>query len=175
MVEKFRDPQAAGFFFTPENHESLIHRPKEFTDNAIPSGNSVAAGVLLRLWKLTGDSLWSGPAVAILESMAGVMAQQPAACPHLLCALDFYLGHPREIAVVGDPRDEKTRLLLREVFGAYLPNKVVACGMDGGVFLLENRPQIEGAPTAYVCEDFVCKAPVTTPAELLRILGPSKP
>jgi uncharacterized protein len=175
MIEKFRDPQGAGFFLTPENHESLIHRPKEFIDNATPSGNSVAVSALLRLWKLTGDSRWSGPAVSILESMAGVMAHQPAACAHMLCALDFHLGHPKEIAVVGNPQEEKTRLFLREIFEAYLPNKVVACGMDGGVFLLENRPQIEGVPTAYVCEDFVCKAPVTTPAELLQNLKPSEP
>jgi uncharacterized protein len=170
MIARFWDPQGKNFYFTSDDHEALIHRPKELFDNAIPSGNSVVAHVLLRLWKLTGNSRFSEYAAAILESMAGMMAQQPSAFPHLLCALDFFLGHPKEIAIVGIPCEEKTRELLRAVFRVYRPNKVVACGTDGGVFLLENRPQINGVPTAYVCENFTCKLPVTTAKELAAFL-----
>jgi uncharacterized protein len=170
MIAKFRDPQERNFYFTSDDHEALIHRPKELFDNAIPSGNSVAAHVLLRIWKLTGNSRFSEYAAAILETMAGIIAQQPSAFAHLLCALDFFLGHPKEIAIVGIPCEEKTRELLRAVFRGYLPNKVVACGTDGGVFLLENRLQINGAPTAYVCENFTCKLPVTTAEDLANLL-----
>jgi uncharacterized protein len=170
MMEKFWDPHGRNFYFTSKDHEALIHRPKEVFDNAIPSGNSAAAYALLRLWRLTGDSRFSEYAAAILESVAGMIARQPSAFPHLLCAIDFCMGHPKEIAIVGDPCEEKTREFLRAVFGMYLPNKVVACGTDGGVYLLENRPQINGAPTAYVCEDFTCKLPVTTAEELVKFL-----
>ncbi len=170
MIAKFWDRQNKNFYFTAENHESLIHRPKEFVDNATPSGNSVAAHVLLRLWKFTGDSRWSDYAVSVLESMAGLGAQQPAAFANLFCALDFYLGLPKEIAIVGHPHEEITRRFLSEIFHLYLPNKVVACGMNGGLFLLENRPQIQGGATAYVCENFTCGLPVTTPSELAKLL-----
>jgi uncharacterized protein YyaL (SSP411 family) len=170
MIDGFWDPQGKTFYFTSRDHETLIHRPKELVDNAVPSGNSVAVYALLRLWKLTGESRYSDYAGMILESLGGLMAQQPAAFPHLLCALDFHLGNPKEIAVVGDPEDERTRELLRSIFGLYLPNKVVACGMGGDVFLLENRQQREGVPTAYVCENFTCNLPVTTSQELIKRL-----
>jgi uncharacterized protein len=176
MVGNFRDPEGGGFFFTSADHETLIHRPKEFYDNATPSGNSVAAGALLRLWKLTGDNRWSAHSVSIMESAADLMQQHPAAFPHLLCALDFYLGRTREIAVVGDPLESRTGELLREIFHRYLPNKVVACGIDGDLFLLKDRFQVNGLPTAYVCENFSCSLPVTGPdglADRLRGLNPS--
>ncbi|HTY62323.1 MAG TPA: thioredoxin domain-containing protein [Acidobacteriota bacterium] len=166
MIEKFGDSRGGGFYFTSADHESLIHRPKEFFDNATPSGNSVAALALLRLWKLTGEQEWMQPAVSILEIMAEPMARHPAALPHMLCALDFCLGRTMEIAVIGNPSDEETRKLLDEVFRAYEPNKVVACGTHDDVFLLRGKPQIGGRATAYVCENFACKLPVTTAEDL---------
>jgi hypothetical protein len=172
MIAKFRDLPGRGFYFTSGDHEALIHRPKEFFDNASPSGNSVAVHALLRLWKLTGNSQFSEYAISYLGHMAGMMARQPSAFPNLLCALDFYLRGSKEIAVVGNPSTEETRILLREIFRPYLPNKVVACGMDGEPFLLEKRPQINGLPTVYVCENFACKLPVTAPTELAELLVP---
>ena len=170
MTRKFWDSQGKAFYFTSEDHESLILRPKEFYDNAIPSGNSVAASALLRLWKLTGDQQWVPYAVSILENMAESMARHPAALPHLLCALDFYLSRSKEIAIIGDPRESQTRELLSEIFHMYLPNKVVACGADGDLFLLKDRPQIDGRATAYVCENFSCRLPVNTPQGLGDLL-----
>jgi uncharacterized protein YyaL (SSP411 family) len=170
MIGRFWDPQAKNFYFTSRDHETLLHRPKELMDSAVPSGNSVAVHGLLRLGKLSGESSYSDYAVMVLESLGGLMAQQPGAFPNLLCALDFHLGNPKEIAVVGNPEDEKTRQLLRTIFGLYLPNKVMACGMGGGVFLLENRMQIDGVPTVYVCENFTCGLPVTTSEELIKRL-----
>jgi uncharacterized protein YyaL (SSP411 family) len=94
------------------------------------------------------------------------MAQHPAAFPHLLCALDSYLARSREIAIIGHPADPQTKELLNEVFHAYLPNKVVACGMGGDTFLLRDKPQIESQATAYVCEDFTCGLPAISPRDL---------
>lgn len=170
ILSKFYDPEGKGFYFTSRDHEALIHRPKELFDNATPSGNSVAVHALLRLSILTGDSKWSDSAVPVLESMAGLMAQQPSAFPNMLCALDFYLGTPKEIAIIGNPGEERTKSLLHEVFRIYLPNKAVACGTDSSVPLLEHRPQLNGTATAYVCENYACKTPVTSPEELARML-----
>ena len=90
----------------------------------------------------------------------------------MLCALDFYLGQPNEIAIVGDPGSADTQSLLKAIWALYLPNKVVAQAAPGdtsatdAISLLRSRPQMDSKPTAYVCEQFVCKQPVTTPAEL---------
>jgi len=170
MISKFRDEQGKDFYFTSGDHEKLIHRPKEFIDNATPSGNSVAAFALLRLSELTGDPRWSGYAISILQNMTEPMQRQPSAFPHLLCALDFYLGRPSEIAVIGDPGEDGTRALLKEIYRRYLPNKVVACGTDGGLLLLRDRARVNGGPTAYVCENFSCRLPVTDAADLSKIL-----
>ena len=166
MIRRFWDKQGGGFYFTSEDHESLIHRPKDFHDAATPSGNSVATGALLRLWKLTGDDRWSQYAATVLKSMTSLVSQHPSAFPHLLCAMDFYLGQTKEIAVIGSLQDKNAKALLRTVSSRYLPNRVLACGMDGGLAMLENKPQVDGLATAYVCENFTCKSPVTSPEDL---------
>lgn len=172
MADRFWDPVAGGFFFTAQDHETLIHRPKEFWDNATPSGNSVAALALLRLGTLMGEERWRGYAEAIFEINAGTIARHPAAFGYLLGALDFNLGPVREIAVAGDPEEASARGMLREIFGRYLPNKVVACGAPGEVALLEGRPGMPGAATAWVCEGSTCLEPAATAQELGERLGP---
>jgi uncharacterized protein len=170
LVKQFWDSDASGFFFTAADHESLISRPKDFYDNATPAGNSVAAHALLRLGKLTGDESWAGYAESLLRMLAGSMSRYPSAFGNFLCALDFCLSRPKEIAIIGDPLEQTTRSLLRKVFGRYLPNKVVACSPSDGLFLLKNRSQIDSKPTAYVCENYACRAPVNTPEELESVL-----
>ncbi len=172
MLDQFWDSAYGGFYFTPADHERLIQRPKDFYDNATPSGNSVAAYTLLRLWRFSGEEKWLHYAAPILEKMAAPMSRYPAAFGNLLCALDFHLSDTKEIAVVGDSQAETTRALLREIFHRYLPNKVVAHGLEDGIFLLKNRPRVNGLATAYVCENYVCKAAVTSPLDLAALLAP---
>jgi uncharacterized protein YyaL (SSP411 family) len=171
MTDRFWDPQDKNFFFTPDDHEALIHRPKEIYDNAMPSGNSVAAGALLRLAAFTGNNRWSGYTVAMMENNASLLLKHPNAVSHLLCVLDSYLGSATEIAIIGSPASETVRELTTEVFRHYLPNKTVACGLDGGLPLLENRQQLDNRATVYLCENHVCKQPVTSVEELRRMLG----
>jgi uncharacterized protein YyaL (SSP411 family) len=166
LTGQFWDGSAGGFFFTAADHEALISRPKDFYDNATPAGNSVAAHALLRLGKLAGDESLTGYANSLLKMMGTSMSRYPSAFGNFLCALDFSLSRPKEIAIIGDPLDQGTRRLLRTIFGRYLPNKVVACSASDGLFLLENRTQIDGKPTVYVCENYTCRAPVITPQEL---------
>jgi len=170
IVDLFTDEQGGGFYYTSREHEPLIHRPRESYDGAIPSGNSVAAGAFLRLWKLTSEERWSVQARSVLEPMAGAMAHHPQAFSNYLCALDFYLGPVREIAILGDPQKAATRALLAEVSGRYLPNSVLACGLDSRLPLLRGKPRINGEPIAYVCIDSVCEAPVAEPSALGRLL-----
>jgi uncharacterized protein len=168
MASRFWDSQDGGFYFTSDDHESLIHRPKELYDNATPSGNSTAAYAFLRLSKLTGEDQWTRYSTSILQRTANLILQHPSAFPNMLCALDFFLSKPKEIAIIGDDGDLDTQALLDKVFRAYCPNKVVACGKDGSLFLLKDKPQVKGMATAYVCQNFTCGLPITS-ANVLRV------
>ena len=117
-----------------------------------------------------GNNRWSGYTVALMESHAGLLSKYPIAVPHLLCVLDSYLGSATEIAIIGSPDSETVRELMAEIFRYYVPNKTVACGLDGGMSLLENRPQVDDRATVYLCENHVCKQPVTSVEELRRML-----
>ena len=172
MVAEFWDDAEGGFFFTGNSHEQLIVRAKDFFDNATPSGNSIAAEVLLRLGTLTGNQDYQRRAATILRLTANGMLRYPSGFGRLLCALDFYLDTPKEIALLGWPDAPETIALAREIWSRYLPNKVVAQAEPGqgttanAISLLQGRMELNGQATAYVCEHFTCKAPVTTPAEL---------
>jgi uncharacterized protein YyaL (SSP411 family) len=130
---------------------------------------------------LLGEQRYLDRATQILERYAQLAVEHPIACGQLLVALDFALGQPFEIALVGDPEDTRTRALLRVVFGTYLPNRVVALRRPGDerapaiVPLLAEREALDGHPTAYVCRRFTCQRPVTSPIELADQLGVAVP
>jgi uncharacterized protein len=171
LMDLFLDTDRGGFFQTGSDDDALVIRPKELYDNAVPSGNSAAADVLQRLSLLTGDEELERAGVSALRLVRDVLGRAPTGFGHALCALDLWLGPSREIAIVGDPEAPATKALLDEVVAArFLPNVVVALAPPGvvpdGLPLLEDRPQRDGAPTAYVCERFACKQPVTRPDAL---------
>jgi uncharacterized protein len=169
MLELFRDVDGGGFFQTAVDAERLLVRPKEVFDNAVPSGNSVAAEALQRLAYLTGDSDYEGAGVSALRLVHDLMRRAPSGFGHALSALDLYLSDVREVAVAGDPQAADTINLIREAHTRFLPNAVLAAGppeAEPVVPLLADRTLVDGRAAAYVCERFVCKRPVTDPAEL---------
>ncbi len=168
LITEFWDADGGGFFFTANNHEELLVRKKDFHDNATPSGNSVAADVLLKLARLTGEEKYERFAVTVLRLVAPQIRRYPQAFGRSLSALEFYLDPTMEIVILG----EKGNDLAKEIFKDYLPNKVVVLSENAGkaaefIPLLKERSLIDGQPTAYVCENFACQKPVTT-AEGLR-------
>ena len=178
MIDEFWDHQEGGFFFTGKSHEALIVRSKDYFDNATPSGNSVAAELLLRLTTLTENDDYKRRALTILRLVADPLRRYPTAFGRALCALDYYLGTPKEIAVIGDVGSEATRPLLNEVWKVYLPNKVVATASPDNdnalrlIPLLRDRGLVNDQPTAYVCENYTCQSPVTDPEKLAsELLG----
>ena len=176
MIAQFWDDSEAGFFFTSADHEQLITRTKEYFDNATPSGNSVAALVLQKLGLLTQETEYQRCAVSILHSIHQAMARYPSAFGYMLCALDFYLAEPKEIAIIGVRGSHEVRLFTEEIFSRYLPNKVLALAelddLEAGftIKLLAGRPAIDGKPTAYVCRLYTCLAPATTTQDLAERL-----
>jgi uncharacterized protein len=177
MIEEFWDEEEGGFFYTGTSHEQLIVRTKDFFDNATPSGNSVAAEVLLRLSVLTGEEDFRRRAVTIFRLLRNHVARYPSAFGRLLGALDFHLGNVKEIVVIGGKNSEDTGALVHEAWKAYLPNKVVVQAEAGDeraaklIPLLRERQMIEGRATVYVCENQTCQLGVTTTEELAAQLN----
>lgn len=176
MLEKFWDENAAGFFFTGNDHEELPVRPKSFYDGATPSGNSAAVFALLRLAELTDDATLRTKAEQTLRLCRDFMEQAPQALSYMLSALDFYLGPTTQIAVIGAKADPRTQRFLEIVRTRFLPNKIMALGEPGDtehaapIALLRGKGLVNSAPAVYLCENYSCRAPITEVAELERSL-----
>ncbi len=172
MLDRFWDEGAGIFYDTASDSEALIVRPRDLFDGATPSGSSAAARALLHLAALVGEPRYARAAERGLESMAGMLDQVPQAQGNLLCALDFHLAPPREVAVVGARGSADTEALLDELRGRYLPTTTVAhldpsaSTAGAEIPLLMGREPVAGRAAAYVCERFACRRPVTEPAEL---------
>jgi uncharacterized protein YyaL (SSP411 family) len=164
LIERFSDPERGGFFTTADDAEPLAVRRKDLEDSPIPSGNSAAAFGLLRLALLAGEGKYERHALGVLRLLFPIATRHPQAFGHLLAAADFYMAPVKEVAIVGP--DSEAGELLRVVRGEYRPHLVLATGPADGVPLLEGRAPVDGHAAAYVCEHFVCQAPVTTPEEL---------
>ncbi|HKW22538.1 MAG TPA: thioredoxin domain-containing protein [Ktedonobacterales bacterium] len=176
-LTRFWDNEIETFFDTASDHEQLIGRPRELTDNATPSGMSLMAEALLRLAAFTGEDRYRDFATRVLAPLVPDMLKQPLAFGHLLCALDDFVGPMDEVAIVGELGAEGTRTLLNIARHVYRPRMVLAQAVPGDaetqavVPLLANRPLVDDQPTAYVCRGFVCNQPVTQPDELLLQLS----
>jgi uncharacterized protein YyaL (SSP411 family) len=176
-LTRYWDNEIETFFDTASDHEQLIGRPRELTDNATPSGMSLMAEALLRLTAFTGEDRYRDYATRVLAPLVPDMLKQPLAFGNLLCALDDFVGPMDEVAIVGEPGAEGTRTLLDIARHGYRPRMVLAQAAPGdaeaqtAVPLLANRPLVDDQPTAYVCRGFVCNQPVTQPDELLLQLS----
>jgi len=176
MLELFWDDTAGGFYDTGHDHEKLVARPRSLTDNAVPSGNSVAAEVLLRLAAIYDKPSWSDKALAILAGVRELLRQYPTAAGRYLSALDFALATPQEVAIVGEPLGRDTQALIATVRSRFRPNIVIALRQPGAreqaqPALLRSRNLIDGQATAYVCERYACQQPVIAPRDLAAQLG----
>jgi len=172
MIEEFWDDEDGGFFYTGKSHETLIVRNKDYLDNATPSGNSVGAEVLLNLATITGNENYKRTAVALLRLMTSSIKRYPSAFGRAVGAVDFYLSTPKEICIIYGSSTPDRDALLNEVWSRFLPNKVIVQSTEAEALtteivpLLRNRTMIDGRATAYVCEHYVCKTPVTKPEDL---------
>ncbi len=176
ILARFWDEREGGFYMTSDDgHTELISRPKELFDNAVPSGNSTAVDVLLRLAALSGDNNYAERAERTLQGLTGIVQRAPSGFGRALAAMEFALSTPTEVAIAGDPGEGAADALLRVVNGAYRPTVVTAVtrpgALEAGIALLEGRDRVDGQAAAYVCERFACRRPVTTPADLARELG----
>ncbi len=188
-IEWFWGDAAGAFFDTASDAEQLITRPREVTDNATPSGTSLATELLLHLAELEQDADYRRRAVFTLESLAEPLAKYPSAFGHLLGCADMEVNGAIEVALLGNvgealadqpnkrPQQQERasgfRALENAVGHEYVPSLVLAGGApttNSALKLLNDRPLIDGKPTAYVCRGYTCDKPVTDPSALAEQL-----
>ena len=153
-------------------------RPRNVQDNATPSGNAMMAKQLLRLAAYTGDARYDQAAEGTLRLLTEALRQFPQAFGESLNAADMLVAGHQEVAIVGAQADDTTQALLHVVTEAYRPNVITALSetnVDGEttIPLLNYRMMRGGVPTVYVCRNFACAMPVTTPDEMRRLLSDS--
>ena len=167
-----------GFFQTDGRDPSVIVRAKEDYDGAEPSGNSMAALLLLRLAQFTDRANYREAAEKTLQLFGDHLHKAPSTVPQMLCVLDFYLSKPKQIVIAGKADAADTRAMLRAVRERYLPNAIVILA-DGGesqktltklLPFLETIKPMDGKATAYVCVNYACQLPTNDIDKLIALL-----
>ena len=178
LFARFRDERNGGFFFTPDDAETLLMRPKELYDGAVPSGNSVAYMNALRLSRITGNAGIREKAEEIYRAFCTPVYEMPSAFTQFLCGLDFALGPSSEVIIAGDINREDTREMIRTLRESFVPNKVVVFlpdgpsrqDIDGIAPYLKSYSCDNGRATAYVCSNYSCSLATSDPAEMIALL-----
>ena len=177
LLEHFWDKNAAGFFFTSDEHEALVHRAKPFFDGAIPSGNSVACRALLRLYHFTGEPGYQRHAVAMLEAYSAAMRDQPSGFANLLCAAAWFIAEPTEIVIWG--RDPAAEAFVRAVRQRYVPHRVVLVCRPGdgkeALPLVQGKERTSGGSCAFLCQRMTCSPPLFSVEEFQSALAQLAP
>jgi uncharacterized protein YyaL (SSP411 family) len=175
----FFDEKAGGYFSTSGKDKSVVLRMKDDNDSAEPAASSIAALNLLRLAQFRDDKKLDERARKTIGAFAPTLSHFASAMPQMLVAVDYSLSKPSQIVIAGKIDKDATKALLAEVRRHFLPKKILilADGGDGQKFFSEKNEAIgamtpvDGKPAAYVCENFTCKAPVTDPKALGKLLS----
>ena len=184
MISQFWDSQNGGFFFTGKDHPELIVRSKSAYDGATPSGASMAVHVLLRLAILLNQPDLKEKAKITFSLYDHTMKTAPSGSAQMLCGVDFLIDAPKEIAIVGNPLNEQTQEILRNIHRRFVPNKVIALlnpnteekqEIEELIPLLAGKTSIDGKTTIYVCQNYACQLPTTDIDDLDKLLDLSKP
>ncbi|MDQ6717066.1 MAG: thioredoxin domain-containing protein, partial [Gemmatimonadota bacterium] len=173
MIASFWDASAKRIYDTAIDAEKLIIRPRDITDNAMPSGSSLAAELLFHLGDLYDVAEYREISASIVASAAPMLAQYPAAFGHLLGVIDAQIYGATEVALTGSPGSTSFSVLERAVATTYVPSLVVAGGSGGSVSdiaLMRDRAATDEGAAAYVCRNYTCSAPVSTAAALIARL-----
>jgi uncharacterized protein YyaL (SSP411 family) len=171
VLDRFEDKTGGGFFFTSDDHEQLIHRPKPASDEAIPSGNGIAAQVLLRLGHLLGATHYLDAAHNALAAFWREIERYPSGHNALLAGVEEYLHPTQTIVLRGD--DQSMQPWLARCTRHYAPRRLTFAIPNDAQELPGILAQRVGnaAVTAYVCAGHACQAPVTAFTQLETVLA----
>ncbi len=171
LLAQFEDRQAGGFYFVSDDHETLIHRPKQGHDGATPSGNGIAAYALQRLGHLTGEARYLDAARRTLELFHPVLERQPSACVSLATALEEHLAPPQIVILRGTP--EPMAEWQRALASTWRPaSLILGIRSDAGSLPAAlDKPAPATAVSAWVCRGVSCLPPIGDRDELERVLS----
>ncbi|MBK9167486.1 MAG: thioredoxin domain-containing protein [Bryobacterales bacterium] len=178
QIRLFEDKEDGGFFSSAGDDPSVLLRMKEDYDGAEPSGNSVAGANLRRLAEITNREDLRTAADRLFRAFASRLASNPVTLPQMLAVFEFSLSKPKQIILAG-PRDaEGMRDMLRRLHGRFLPHRIVLLldgeqtrtTLAGWLPALKTMTVQDGRATAYVCENYTCKLPVTDAAKFADLL-----
>ena len=173
LLEHFWDDTSKNFFFTADNHEKLIIRTKNIYDLSLPSGNSVAAAAMLRLYHITGEKKYLDVSIKVMESLAMMAAENPFGFGQLLIAMYSYLIKPLEITVINSSNEEIKNYLAKK----FIPEAIMI--LISKKQELENLNQLkffagkeydDNKTKVYVCRDFTCSLPLETIYEIEKLV-----
>ncbi len=172
LLEHFLDTDGGGFYFTADDHEPLMHRPKPLADESMPAGNGVAALALQRLGFLLGESRYLRAAEDTLRYASASMLSYPHAHVTLVTALEEYLQHPEIVIIRGQA--EEIAHWRDAVAGIYAPRRLVFAipsDLDDLPGSLSLRQAVKGETVAYRCVGSHCSLPVTEWDDLAALLA----
>ena len=175
MIELFWSNKEMVFYDTGIDHEELILRPRDVFDNATPSGGSLATQVLLHLSLFTANGFYGEIAKKSLSSVRDYLRDIPGGMTSWICAVDLFIRDGQEVVIIGSLEDPLTMKLFDTARSDYAPNRLLA-GLDSkshylDVPLFKDKKPLNGMPTAFVCQKYVCEYPVTSSVDLLKQLS----
>ena len=170
MIKHFWDEKDGGFFMTPDFiEEELIIRPKESYDGAIPSGNSVAAYNLFRLFRLTGNKKYEEYGLKTINAFADKIESLLTSYSMMLVAFDFYISEGIDIVLTGGDIDS----FVKTINSRFLPHKTLLYKKDDTLskiaFFTKDIP-VSKETKAYICKNFTCGMPVDNVEKLEKEL-----
>jgi len=179
MQDHFVDSESGGLFMTRAGVRAPVVRPRAADDGALPSGNAVAAWVLLRLSRYTGDMDADRRARAIVDAFGVRLERAPMTHTALLFAVDFMLGPSFEIVIAGKRGARDVAAMVEAVEAGYVPNRVMlfhpvenAAAVERLAPYTRGQVALEGGrAAAYVCREFACQRPTTEPGEVRTLLA----
>lgn len=173
LIAHFWDESQKNFFFTADNHEKLIIRTKNIYDLSLPSGNSVAAGVMLRLYHLTQEKKYLDVSVKVMESLATMAAENPFGFGQLLNTIYTYLQKPVEITLVNPVNDDIKNYLLKK----FIPEAILVMiskkedlASLASLQFFAGKEFDDTKTKVYVCRDFTCSLPLGTVSEIEKLV-----
>ena len=178
IITDFQDDSTGGFYDTSKDHEKLITRSKNIFDSSVPSAGSISTYILLQLYHYTGEQRFLSAAVNALKSIFLILYKSPTHFGSWLSALYHYSHPPKELVIIGDHNSNEVINMLKIVDENSFNDIIIAVQSETEdnsniIPLFKGRSQINEKPTAYVCDNFICKNPTNDPKVLRQLLNNS--
>jgi uncharacterized protein YyaL (SSP411 family) len=172
LLDHFHDEESGGFYFTANDHESLMHRSKPLADEATPSGNGIAAFALQRLGYLLGESRYLKAAEGTLRNAWQAMIEYPQGHVSLITALEEYLA-PTEIIIIRGKAEEinRPRNMAAKIYAPRRLIFAISADIEGLPGELAERRAIDGQTIIYHCSGSHCSLPIENPDAFIEMLS----